>query len=77
MVIIYDLDTKQILYTEDNVNTPVLPLGTIEEKKELLKKEGKNYISIEEELGVNVLDYKLKFDDENNFIGLQKKEVIN
>ena len=77
MVIIYDLDTKQILYTEDNVNTPVLPLGTIEEKKELLKKEGKNYISIEEELGVNILDYELKFDDEDNFIKLEKKEVIN
>lgn len=33
MVIFYDLETKEIIRTEDNTMLPELPLGTLEEQK--------------------------------------------
>lgn len=76
MVIIYDLDTKEIKRTEDNTMAPVLPTNsTYDEKKEYYKKKNQNFISLPYEMGIYIFNFKLCFDENNNFIGLQPKEV--
>lgn len=73
MVIIYDLSTKRILSTEDHTLVPAMPFGTEKEKRAILEKEGRGYVSIKEELGAKILEHELEFDDNDNFIGLVKK----
>lgn len=74
MVIFYDLDTKEILYTEREVLIPNIPEGTTEEKIEILKSENKGFVGIPYEMDLDIFDYIVCFDTEGKFIGLQPKE---
>ncbi len=73
MVLVFDLVTKELLSTEDNTIIPALPAGDTETKVQILKEEGKGFISLPYELGTDILNYNLIFDDDDNFIGLQPK----
>ncbi|MDU5109753.1 MAG: hypothetical protein E6248_04870 [Clostridium sp.] len=75
MVIFYDIETKEIKYTERDSMLPNLPGGTTEEKIDLLRKENIGFVSVAYELDLEVFNYKVAFDEKNNFIGLQPKEV--
>ena len=75
MVIVYDLITKEILSTEDDTIIPAFPIGDTETKVSVLKSEGKGYVSVPYELGADILDYKLVFNDKDEFIGLQPMEI--
>ena len=74
MVIIYDLETKEILSTEDNTIIPELPFGDTDEKVRMLKEEGKGFVSMPYEYGPDILNYELIFDEQDRFVGLQPKE---
>lgn len=77
MVIIYDSTTKDILQVENNTMLPVLPMtpnNTLEEKKEAYASEGKAFVSVFFEMGVEVFGYNLCFDTNGNFVGLQPKQ---
>ncbi|GLC32927.1 hypothetical protein [Clostridium omnivorum] len=74
MVIIYDLTSKELVRTEDNTMAPVLPTNmTFDEKKEFYKGQGQGFIGIPYEMGKYILNFKLCFDTNNNFIGLEPK----
>ena len=75
MVIFYDIETKEIRYTERDSMLPTLPGGTTEEKINLLKEQNIAFVSVPYELDLEVFNYKVAFDESNNFIGLQPKEV--
>lgn len=72
MVIFYDLKTKNILYTEQEKMIPELPFGTTKEKIDILAKEGKGFIGVPYELGMEVVDYKVVFS-KGEFVGIQPK----
>lgn len=73
MVIFYDLNTNEIKYTEREVIQPVLPIGTTEEKLILLKEQNIGFVSVPYELDSEIFNYRVSFNNENNFIGLQPK----
>jgi hypothetical protein len=73
MVIIYNINTKEINRTEDNTMIPALPNGTLEEKKEVFKREGLDFVSIPYEMGKYIYKFKLCFDENNVFTGIQLK----
>lgn len=73
MVIVYDLKTKELLSTEDNTLIPALPVGDTATKVNILKEEGKGFISLPYELSTDILKYKLLFNENDEFIGLQPK----
>lgn len=76
MIIYYKLDTKEIQRTEDNTVAPILPINkTFDEKVAFYKEQGLGFISIPQELGAYIFNYELKFDENNNFIGLQPKSA--
>lgn len=72
MVIIYDLDTKEIVYTERDTMIPKLPVGTTEEKIQILAQDNKGFVGVPYEMDFEVFDYKVCFS-EGVFIGLQPK----
>ena len=76
MVIFYDITTKEIKYTERDSILPKLPEGTTEDKINLLKEQNIAFVSVPYELDLEIFNYKVTFDENNNFIGLQPKEVI-
>jgi hypothetical protein len=72
MVIFYDLDTKEIVRTEDNTMNPILPANmTFEEQKSFYKKNNEGFISLPYEMGAYIFDYKLCFNLNYEFVGLQ------
>lgn len=73
MVIFYDLNTKEIMRTERDTILPILPIGTTEEKVEVLKEDNIGMVSVPYELDLEVFNYKVAFDENNNFIGIQPK----
>jgi len=74
MVIYYNLETKQITRTEDNTMTPILPFNaTFEEQKAHYKSIGEDFIGLPYEMGSYVYSFKLGFDVDGNFVGLQSK----
>ncbi|MED1603660.1 hypothetical protein [Alkalihalophilus marmarensis] len=73
MVIVYDLETKEIVSTEDNTLIPQIPVGDTETKVNILKEDGRGFISVPYELGSSVNDYKLIFNENDEFIGLEAK----
>lgn len=76
MIIIYNLETKEIDRTEDNTMVPVLPFNqTFDEKVVFYKEQGLGFIAIPQELGKYIWGYTLNFDAEGNFVGLSPKEV--
>lgn len=78
MVVIYDLNTKEIIRVEDNTNAPILPFNmTLEEKKKHFKNNNQNYIVLNEEMGANIYNYNLIFDDKGEFKNIQIKEGLN
>ena len=75
MVIFYDIETRDILRTEDNTMVPTLPANMeLEEKKAYYRENFEDFISIPYELGINIYNFNLCFDKDNNFIGMQMKE---
>lgn len=63
MVVIYDLDTKEVIRCEDNTNTPLLPSNmTLEEREKYFKDNNQGYIVIENEIGANIYKHNLIFD---------------
>ena len=74
MIIYYKLDTKEIQRTEDNTLIPILPFNTtLDEKVEFYKEQGIGFVSTEEEVGTDIFNYNLNFDNEDNFVGISKK----
>lgn len=73
MVIFYDLITKDILYTEKEVITPILPLGNTEEKVEILNKQNIGFVGVNYEMNLEVFNYKVCINEMGEFIGLQPK----
>ena len=74
MVIFYNLATKEILRTEDNTIIPLMPFNsTFEEQKEYYKSQNESFISLPLEMGAYIFMFKLGFDTNGNFIGLQPK----
>lgn len=73
MVIVYDISTREILYTEQEVMAPQLPMGDTEEKKTALLAEGKSFVGLPYEMGTEVFDYLVALNENNEFIGLQPK----
>lgn len=74
MVIFYDLETKEIKRTEDNTMEPVLPMNkTFDEKKEHYRTENEGIVCLPYEMGVYIFNFKLCFDEQGNFVGLQPK----
>lgn len=74
MVIFYDLETKEMIRTEDYTMEPLLPMNTtFEEKKEFYKSQGQGFISLPYEMGMYVLNFRLCFDNNGIFTGLQPK----
>jgi len=71
MVIFYDLGTKQIFNIEENTMIPALPAGTMEEKKEILRKDNLDFISIPYEMGI--FNYNLCFNESGQFVGIVHK----
>jgi len=77
MVILYNLDTKEIQRTEENTMLPILPLyTTFDEKVAFYKEQGTGFIAIPQEFGNYIWNYNLQFDTDGNFIGLQPKSVM-
>ena len=77
MVIFYDKTTKKIKRTEDNTQVPILPFNaTFEEQKEYYRSQNEDFIGLPIEMGAYIYDYKLGFDTNDNFTGLQAKGVI-
>ena len=76
MVIVYNLETKEIDRTEENTIIPVLPTNkTFDEKVAFYKEQGLGFIAIPQELGNYIWNYNLQFDTDGNFIGLQPKSA--
>lgn len=76
MVIIYNLETKEIDRTEENTITPILPMNkTFDDKVAFYKEQGLGFIAIPQELGNYIWNYNLQFDLDGNFIGLQPKSA--
>lgn len=74
MVIYYDLSNNDILRTEDNTITPMLPANmSFDEKVEFYKSKGVGVITFPDELGSNIYDYEIKFSNKGKFIGLTTK----
>lgn len=74
MVVFYDIDTKEIKRTEDNTMMPILPANTtFEEKKEFYRNQNEDFISLPYEMGAYIFSFKLCFDENENFVGLQNK----
>lgn len=77
MVIFYDLTTKDIIYTVSKEMIPTIPVGTTEEKIEILKNENKGFIGVPYEMDLEVFNYKVCFNDLGEFQGLQPVKMEN
>ena len=75
MVIVYDLETKRILSTEDGVSVPALPFGSEQKKREILRLDGRDYVSVDEEYGADIVNYELVFEGDV-FLGIRNKEGV-
>ena len=73
MVIFYDKTTKEIHHTEEGVLFPVLPYGTLIEKQKYYDEQNLNFVGLPYEFGFDIHRYKLCFDTEGNFQGIQPK----
>ena len=74
MVVFYDLETKEILRTEDNTIIPLMPFNsTFDEQKEYYRSQNEDFISLPLEMGAYIFMFKLGFDVNGNFTGLQPK----
>lgn len=70
-------NAREITVAEHNVMTPTLPdYMTIEEKVDHYNNEGLRFISLPYEIGGDIFNYNALVDANDNFIGLQPKEVI-
>ena len=75
MVVIYDLDTKEIIRCEDNTNTPLLPANmTSEEREKYFKDNNQGYIILQNEIGANIYKHILTFDEKEEFKEIKLKE---
>ena len=73
MVIFYDKETKEILYTENDTMYPALPKGAYEEKIGILDKENIEFVSVPYEMGTEIFNFKVGINELGEFIGLQPK----
>lgn len=75
MIVFYDLDNKKILRTEEFTMQPIFPIGTKEEQEEFYKSENVGFESVKE-MGMDIFDYDLTFDN-GIFTGIKLKEGAN
>ena len=74
MVIYYNPDTKEIKRTEDNTIIPVMPANsTLEEQRSYYNLQNEGFISLPYEMGAYIYSFKLCFDVNGMFTGLQPK----
>lgn len=73
MVIVYNIEDGEILYTERDRMIPELPYGDTEEKVRILESEGKAFVGLAYEMGEEIFEYKAILDNDKNFVGLQPK----
>lgn len=71
MVVYYDLESREIVFTENGTNKPLLIRGSEDEIKSLLSEQNLGFIVVDQEIGEEIFDYAL--DEEFN---LKKCEVI-
>lgn len=76
MVLFYDLDTKEIRYTERDTMQPELPIGPTIEKAKMLSEENLGFVSVPYEMDIEVFNYLVCFDSNGRFQGLQPKEGL-
>lgn len=76
MVIFYNKTTKDILYTEAKVMYPILPEGSITEKRRILGEQNVDFIGVHYEMGMEIFDMKVGLNETGEFIGLQPKEPV-
>lgn len=70
-------NVREIKQAEHEVMTPTLPYNlSIKEKVLHYTKEGLNFVSLPYEVGGDIFNYNALVDTNDNFIGLQPKEVI-
>lgn len=74
MVIFYEKNgenVRKILMAEHDVMSPTIPANkTIEEKIEFYDLDNKSFISLPYELGGEIFNYNLCFNEEDIFLGL-------
>lgn len=73
MVIFYDKETKEVMYTEKGTMVPTLPIGSTEEKIQLLGEQNIGFVGVPYEMDLEAFNYIVCLDEEKNFIGLQPK----
>lgn len=74
MIIYYDLDTKEILRTENNIMAPIIPSNsTFQEQKEYYNLQNEGFIVLQNEMGAYISSFKLGFNESGSFTGLQPK----
>lgn len=64
MVIFYDKTSLEIIYTESQTIVPTLPAGTIEEKRIILGQHNLDFLGLEQEMGMEIYNYKVKLENE-------------
>lgn len=75
MVIYYNKETKEIEYTERDVMTPQLIDGSTSEKILTLEENNISFVGVPYEMDLEIFDYIVCLDENNNFIGLQPKSL--
>ena len=74
MIAYYNLNTKEIMRTEDYTQVPVMPFNLdLEGKKAYYKSINLGFVTIDKEMGADIYNYTLKFDANGIFTGLQLK----
>jgi len=74
VVIFYDLDSKEIKETQDNVLEPTMPADmNLEEKKEYYTSLNLGFVGVIYKPSVELYKNKVLLDAQGNFVGLQPK----
>lgn len=70
-------NAREITQAEHSVMTPTLPANLdLEGKVDHYNNEGLRFVSLPYEIGGDIFNYNALVDINDNFIGLQPKEVI-
>lgn len=75
MVIYYNKETLEVEYTERDVMTPQLIEGSTSDKIAMLDESNIAFVGVPYEMDLEIFDYRVCLDENNNFIGLQPKSL--
>lgn len=75
MVIFYDKDSLDILYTEGGVIKPTLPPGSLKEQREILSKDNVDFLTLAKEMGLEIYNYKVNINYGKASIILKQEEL--